>query len=320
MSYTVEISAPSRLHFGLLRFAQAAGPSYGGIGMMVDRPGLKVEVAAASQWDISGPSADRAERLARQALQVFCPKRVQALRIRLLSLPPQHVGLGVGTQLALALATASRKVCDLSDMALSELAAAMGRAARSAVGSYGFCHGGLILETGRMSGHILGGKHRRQEVPSDWRVLLVIPKNQQGRYGKQEAEAFRKLPPIPTATTERLLAMATGEIFPAAAQNDTSRFDEALYEYGILAGNCFAEIQGGPFASADIASRVAILRAMNLRGVGQSSWGPTLFALVRDADPESIATELRPRPEFADCHFTIAAPDNRGAVVTVKGR
>ena len=57
---------------------------------------------------------------------------------------------------------------------------------------------------------------------------------------------------------------------------------------------------------------------MNLRGVGQSSWGPTLFAMVRDAEPESIVADLRPRLEFADCHFTIASPDNRGAVVSVR--
>lgn len=178
MFSTVEVSAPSRLHFGLLRFAQAAGPSYGGIGMMVDQPGLKIEVAAASEWDISGPSAARAEGLARRALQAFCPDQIRALRIRLRALPPQHVGLGVGTQLSLALATAIRKVCDLPDIALSELAAAMGRAARSSIGSFGFLHGGLILELGRMPGSTLGDMHRRQEVPSDWRVLLVTPKGQ----------------------------------------------------------------------------------------------------------------------------------------------
>ena len=67
---TIQVTAPSRLHFGLLsvtqedfwldRLGQATVPArrFGGVGLMIDRPGVQVSVRPSSSWSSSGPLAE----------------------------------------------------------------------------------------------------------------------------------------------------------------------------------------------------------------------------------------------------------------------
>jgi beta-RFAP synthase len=307
------------LHFGLLRFAPTGGLSFGGIGMMVDKPRVVVVVFPANQWSSRGPASQRALAWARHAMIMFQPTSVRALRIEVRASPLPHTGLGTGTQLALAIATAVRAVCDLPDLAPVELASAMGRGQRSAIGSYGFYYGGLILETGQDAAGNLGKLQQRVAIPSDWQIVLITPPAEQGCHGCLEADAFGQLGTIPQATTNRLLELATSQIIPAAERNDPATFDQAVFQYGLLAGKCFTPVQGGPFASDAITRRVEVLRHLGIHGVGQSSWGPTLFALVRDDSPDALIAELAAMPEFTGCDFLVTSPDNRGAVLTIDG-
>jgi predicted sugar kinase len=59
-------------------------------------------------------------------------------------------------------------------------------------------------------------------------------------------------------------------------------------------------VQGGEYASAEIADLIADVRACGVRGVGQSSWGPTVFAVVGDSDTAlSLVLRFRSRlPAF----------------------
>jgi hypothetical protein len=65
---SVTISTPSRLHFGLLRFEQAEGPSFGGLGMMIAEPRCVVRLITSNEWRASGPDANRAVAFAKQSL------------------------------------------------------------------------------------------------------------------------------------------------------------------------------------------------------------------------------------------------------------
>jgi predicted sugar kinase len=138
---------------------------------------------------------------------------------------------------------------------------------------------------------------------------------QGGLSGKSESEAFRALPPAPAATTERLQQLAVEQIFPAGQRADIKEFGEAVYEYGRLAGECFAPVQGGPYASRSIAECVQRIRELGVAGVGQSSWGPTIFAITENleqAEPLVQSLEQRLPSNYS---FEITAPDNRGALV-----
>jgi predicted sugar kinase len=61
-------------------------------------------------------------------------------------------------------------------------------------------------------------------------------------------------------------------------------FGDAVHEFNRRAGEPFAAAQGGAYASPAIAELIVELRALGIRGVGQSSWGPTVFAMVPDSD------------------------------------
>src|SRR5690606_38224673 len=110
--------------------------------------------------------------------------------------------------------------------------------------------------------------------PPDWRFVLFIPTSQTGCAGPAEDRAFADLPPVPHEVTQQLETLATAELVPAVAAGDFSRFSDALFAYGRLAGQCFAAVQGGAFCSSRTAALIDWLRGHGISGVGQSSWGP----------------------------------------------
>src|SRR5437867_3065524 len=105
---------------------------------MIDQPGLSVRLESADQWRASGPLADRALELARRFVATLPPDAVEPHRIIVESTPPEHVGLGTGTQLGLAVAKTLAIAHGHSDWDAVELARRVGRGARSAVGVHGF--------------------------------------------------------------------------------------------------------------------------------------------------------------------------------------
>ena len=322
---SVTISTPSRLHFGLLRFEQAAGPSFGGLGMMIAEPRTTVRLSPSNDWQAEGLDSERAVTHAQQALEhasVAAGQRPAgasqntppALHIEVLQSIPPHQGLGSGTQLALAVAAGVRTLCNLPPASAEELAAMVGRGRRSAIGCHGFLRGGLLYELGSYPDEPLGRLARRVEVPAAWRVVLITASSAAGLSGEHELGAFNRLPPVPAVTTQRLEQLAKAAILPAAEQDDAQAFGDALFEYGQLAGECFASVQGGAYASAEIAACVETLRGLGVRGVGQSSWGPTVFALAADqVHANEIAARIRAIPAWRDHAMRITAGDNHGA-------
>ncbi|MCA9232643.1 MAG: hypothetical protein KDA57_18480, partial [Planctomycetales bacterium] len=291
MSAIVRVSAPSRLHFGLLRFAQQAGLSFGGLGMTIREPRTIVELQLAPEWQAAGPLAERALAFAKRAVQSCETYLDSAFHIRVCKAPPPHSGLGTGTQLALAVARGVRELLQLPALDAAGLAACVGRGKRSAVGSHGFLQGGLIWETGRPAAASLGVLARRVEIPAHWRVLLCSLPQQPGLHGEREAAAFESLPPVPKEVTAELLALAEEAILPAAEAANFATFADAVHDYGRLAGSCFTAVQGSSFASPAIGHFVDQLREHGIRGVGQSSWGPTVFALAADAAQAATLAE-----------------------------
>jgi beta-ribofuranosylaminobenzene 5'-phosphate synthase len=313
----VVVTTPSRLHFGLLRFEQTDGPSYGGLGMMIADPRWVVELDAAEQWAGEGAGVQRALEFARHALHAIdAPHKPQALRIRVRQAIPAHRGLGGGTQLGLAITAGIRRLLDLPDASAAELAAASGRGQRSAVGAHGFIHGGLLWEKGRPPGESIGQLAARVALPEAWRIVVVDTDDPSGLSGQPEVDAFRALPPVPVATTQRLEQLAEEVILPAAQLGDLAMFGEALYEYGRTAGECFAPVQGGPYASPAIARCVRTIRQLGVAAAGQSSWGPTVFAVTESIEQaKQLCDSLANNPATAEYATQITAPNNHGATM-----
>ena len=318
------VAAPSRLHFGLLalpgegrdRWPGLDGKPglpvrhFGGVGLMVDRPGVAVRVEPAAEWSAAGPLAARALGFAQRFAESLSTAERRSYRLTVEHAPAEHTGLGAGTQLGLAVAKAVAVETGHADWPAAELAVRVGRGERSAVGVHGFDRGGLIVEGGKLPGEAVSPLVGRWAFPADWAVLLFTPPGGADWHGGRERLAFARLghPGPAPAETDALCRLVVTGLLPALASTDLDAFGEAVYELNARVGDAFAPAQGGRYGSAAVADRVRRLRALGVRGAGQSSWGPTVFAVVRRSDAAAVLLQMKDAP-------AVVAGASDGAVV-----
>jgi beta-RFAP synthase len=313
----VEVSTGSRLHFGMLSFGQPGVRQFGGVGAMVDTPGVKLQISAADELAVSGPSAAVVRQYAEAVAQAEWVGRRPRCRIDVLSVVSPHVGLGSGTQLALAVAAGLNALYDRGVLTASELARSVARGRRSAVGLYGFLHGGLIAEAGKLADEDLSPLVARLPLPPEWRFLFVTAGGE-GLSGEAERQAFSRVPPVPLELTARMASDVLLGLLPAAAEHRFEEFSEALFRFGREAGHSFASLQGGTYASRDVVRIVTRLRELGVVGVGQSSWGPTVFAVLPSQEAaESVLAQLPAAGMPLAALAVIARPRNEGAGLRV---
>ena len=185
MSDRLHIRTPSRLHFGLLGWGPEVVRQFGGIGLMIDSPGIELTAEPAAH----GSPRARSPRASSGSSPSFASECAESgislppARIRVRNAPDEHVGLGVGTQLSLAVARAVLKLAGLDDRPPSELARLTGRGGRSGIGLHGFQHGGLIVDGGRKREADVPPLVARMRFPEDWSVLIVQPEGVGGLHG-----------------------------------------------------------------------------------------------------------------------------------------
>jgi beta-RFAP synthase len=312
----LHVQTASRLHFGLLSLPHAGDERqtlrrFGGVGLMVERPGLRLSAAPAKEWSAEGPLASRAMAFARRFGDG------PPLRLVVEQAAPEHAGLGTGTQLGLAVSRLLAAAWGL-DLSVAELARRVGRGVRSALGVYGFEQGGFLVEAGKRDDDTLSPLVARVAFPEAWRVVLALPRQAPGLHGPDEQEAFRRLAesgaaPVPTDVLCRLVLLG---MLPALAAGDLQAFGEALLDFNARVGEAFARVQGGPYAGPRVAELVAFLRGQGVRGVGQSSWGPTVFAVTGDEERAAgVAARVRQQFGLSTDEVFVTGACNRGAAV-----
>jgi beta-ribofuranosylaminobenzene 5'-phosphate synthase len=286
----VRIEAPARLHFGMLDLGGSLGRRFGGIGAGIFDPSLVLEVERAERVEAEGAEANRAAEFAQRYLAS------QGIRggakIVIHRAIPGHAGLGSGTQLALAVA---RGIAELYERPTetATLATAVGRARRSAIGTWLFDGGGFVVEGGRYeNGPRIAPLLTRLAIPESWRCVVAIPGSAAGVSGESELQAFRELPAPPLAEVERVAHLLIMLLLPALVDGDLQAFGRAITEIQLINGSWFAPAQGGPFASAASTELINEMSEWGAAGVGQSSWGPTVYGIV---DGETAAAELATR-------------------------
>src|SRR5690349_7408193 len=93
------VTTGARLHFGLLGHGHAGHREFGGIGVMIDRPGFVVRASPAPIDElVCGVWHERVVALMTR-LRSAGSGACGPLRLEILSAPPAHAGLGSGTQL-----------------------------------------------------------------------------------------------------------------------------------------------------------------------------------------------------------------------------
>jgi len=278
----LRIQTPSRLHFGLLGWGPDSPRQFGGVGLMIDAPGLEFTAEPSPTWHAEGPLAARTLDVARRVAGRLAGlgRPVSPARFQMLHAPPEHAGLGVGTQLSLAVTRVLTVMAGMETISIADLADISERGLRSGIGLHGFVHGGLIVDGGRRQSGGIPPLLVRHVFPPDWAILVIIPGPFRGLHGPAEIQAFDQLPPMPRSLTDRLCHLVLLGLLPAVVEHDLVSFGKAVSELQGHVGNHFSPAQGGSYARPAVESVVRHLVDEGLSGVGQSSWGPTIYAFA----------------------------------------
>lgn len=317
MTGAVRVVAPSRLHFGLLALGPEHPKQFGGCGLMVQAPGIALDLRRHREPCVVGCAADVLQRRARRVLADLGAAGIDVnVRVRLDAAADEHVGLGTGTQLTLALVAGVRRLAGQT-ADTSTLARLSGRAQRSAIGLHGFVNGGLLVDDGKGPNDPFSPLLVRHDFPEDWPVVLVRLALPLGLHGTPEREAFADRLTITLDDSQRLRRLLMVELMPAVKTRDYRTFANAVYRFNRMVGSSFAQVQGGDYAHPLLVEIVDYCRGERIAGLGQSSWGPTLF-FIGDALNRGQDWARRVGEEFGlpDEAFTITRAANRGALIT----
>ncbi|PKG32518.1 beta-ribofuranosylaminobenzene 5'-phosphate synthase [Methanoregula sp.] len=325
----VIVDTPSRIHISLIDMHGGSGRVDGGIGIPLDEPGILLEAELAPEFSVAGCDPiiqERVRQVAADVLQKLGLGGNVAITVR--KQFPAHVGLGSGSQLALAVAKA---VAVLHDRHLTarELACLTGRGGTSGIGTAAFDRGGFIIDGGHRFG--AGGEKTdfrpssasrgvnpppvivRHEFPQDWKILLAIPAVPAGASGGQEADIFRTRCPVPLDEVRALSHEVLMRMLPGLAGQDLDLFGSAINNVQEL-GFKKVELSLQPQA---VTGLLPVLRGAGAAGAGMSSFGPAVYAF---GDTNMMSVERAAR-SFMDESFggttIITSARNSGAGVRV---
>jgi beta-ribofuranosylaminobenzene 5'-phosphate synthase len=315
----VYVKTPARLHLGLIDLNGDLGRIFGGLGVAIDHPNVVLEAHESKTLTVSGEKTELTQNLAARFLKAFKIKENVAIEVK--QVIPEHMGLGSGTQLALAVAAAISRLFDIKASPY-ELAAVMERTAQSGVGTGVFAQGGLVVEAGK---NMQNPNHKtipvicRQPFPGEWRFVVAIPNAKKGLAKEAEKEAFKKLPPMPVAEVGKICRLTLMKLLPALAEKDIKNFGEALTQIQNIVGDSFAQAQSGRYSSSPAAQTIGFMLENGACGAGQSSWGPAVYGVVKSGEAEEVQKKTQ---AFLDGNVggsvLVAKADNRGAIIRVK--
>jgi len=311
---SVTAIAFARLHLGFLDMNGGLGRRFGSLGLAIDGRATRLSIRRAAQTQIEGPEAERASSHLDLLKDRF--GLTSNYRLQIHEAIPAHAGLGSGTQLALAIAAALRRLEDVAPD-LSEDAVLLQRGARSGIGAGLFERGGLIVDGGRGERTMTPPVIARMDFPQDWRVILVLDPHLEGAHGQQERAAFAQLDDFDAAAAGEICRLVLIKALPALAERDIGSFGDAIARIQDIVGDYFAPAQGGaPYVSPAVAEVMEHLRRHGAKGTGQSSWGPTGFAFARDLDEARRLSDLaQEKVTVSGLDIVICKGLNHGALV-----
>jgi beta-RFAP synthase len=322
------VSAPSRLHFGLISIGDETERLFGGAGMMIQDPRTEVSFATAESFSVECDESvlKPAQMAARNWFENIADQRIVGSTFE--SLPVgmtikhvgRHQGFGSGTQLAFSIAVGMQTFFGLPLPSTAELAQALHRAKRSAIGSFGFFQGGVLVDRGAQKPQHVAELDFRSDFPEQWPILIVSPAVNRENItqlvsGIREQSAFANLAATNQRQADEMMALVKEQIVPGVLEQKFELFAEGVCEFGRRSGQYFAAEQGGTYASQASQEIVDEILDVGIFGVGQSSWGPSLFAIAPSlAQAEVLQSHLADR--FPGCCVAITFADNQGVRVS----
>lgn len=317
MANRISVIAPSRIHFGLFGGKNRTGISYGGIGAMVSEPGLHLVLSESEEYEYVGKQSKRIQTFAETWMQFAERQSGKPFRIELVASPESHVGLGTGTQLGLSIAAALFQFYFDEVPSVERLSQSVQRGQRSAVGTYGFMHGGFIVDRGKSDGDKLAKIDMHLPIPTDWRFVLIKADANAGKSGLEEESVFQDTSSDKNQLRAELIELVNTTIVPSLLKEDFNLFSNSVYQFGRTSGQYFAAVQGGPFNGPRITEMVRLIREFGTAGAGQTSWGPTVYAILESQADANQLVEHLSQHLLPNETIQIAKPADDGAKVAI---
>lgn len=316
----ISVSSSARLHMGFFDLHGGLGRKFGSIGLSIEEPSIKLTATRAEKLMVTGLANARVEQIAEKIIAKL--NISAAVNLNIQQNLPEHAGLGSGTQQALAIGTAISRLYGLN-LTTPQIAELTGRGGRSGIGIAAFDSGGLLVDGGRVSNATQSNSDNkvppllaRYDFPEDWRILLILDNKQAGIHGEEELSAFKALPEFPENLAAHLCRSVLMQGLPAIVERDLMAFGNCIRELQMHVGDYFAPAQGGRYASQQVGAVLAYLEKLGVACFGQSSWGPTGFAVFENAElAHKTMLELKMTFTEANLTFTICSANNRGAKV-----
>jgi len=308
----VNVKTPSRIHITLIDLNASIGRMDGGIGLALEEPSIEIKAERNSDVTAEGALGDRALDAAKKTLSYLGEN--SGVKIRIKRAYSQHIGLGSGTQIALA---TSKAICELYDRDLStvEMAEIIGRGGTSGIGIGAFDGGGFILDGGHST------RDKKDFLPSsasnappppelaryefpDWKVVIVIPKSNIEIHGGREVNIFQAHCPISLNEVREVSHIVLMKILPSIVEKDIDGFGEGI---GAIQNVGFKKIE------VDLQSKgIKDLMAKcskHAPAVGLSSFGPAVYCITEDE--EDLLNAL----ENEDVETIVTRANNVGATI-----
>ncbi len=308
---SVIITSPSRLHFSLIDLNGELGRVDGGIGVALNEPSLKIEVATVDKEVEEKENPKEVVPVLERIRSRIEPGLSANYRVEILNKLPSHVGLGSRTQLSLSVAKAI-SVLENRNYGVVELAKLVGRGGTSGIGTAAFDNGGFILDGGHVfrkgedESKVENGMENEEiktsflpssaskvspppvlfqhALPEDWFFVVAIPRVKRGAYGAEEIGIFKRHCPIEREEVEKICRIVLMRILPSVLEKDIATF-----------AKCLTMLQGVGFKKIEIALQHDIIKELfsffevHALGYGMSSFGPATYAIV---EGEKRAKEL----------------------------
>jgi beta-RFAP synthase len=315
----LSITTPSRLHFGIIDLRGSLGRIHGSAGVAIDKPCIILTAEKSEKIQAEGYRAERAIKNAEQILKYTGIDN--GIKFRILSDIPEHQGFGSGTQLALTIGLAIKRLYDL-ELDLLTIARILGRSKRSGVGTHLFMHGGFILDGGRKitKPDIVPPLLFRSEIPDKWRFVIGIPEIKIKVAGTKENNAFSKLDPPPDEVISKISHIVLLGMLPGILEKDIQVFGNAITKMDSIFGDYWMKIQGGRYGHPLIEKGVHLLLNNGAYGAGQSSWGPAFYGLAEDQSKANILIkelDVFFKKEGVYGGSFVSRPNNFGAKVVI---
>jgi beta-ribofuranosylaminobenzene 5'-phosphate synthase len=278
----IQVVTPSRLHITLIDLNGALGRIDGSVGLTLNYPSIRINAKKDAQLSVSG-TTEFAERIKSAASAVLTQYGINGVAIDVVQEYPNHVGLGSGTQVALAVGTAISELYDLN-LSATTIAKLTGRGGTSGIGVAAYEFGGFLVDGGHKGKteflpSSASGKYgpgpiiARHDFP-DWTIVLAIP-NLRGASDKREIDVFQKQCPLPLNEIQELCHVILMEMLPAVVEHDIESFGRSINRVQTI-GFKRREIELQPFC----AHLVEFMRENGAIGAGMSSFGPVVYGIT----------------------------------------